>query len=465
MVLRLALLYAVSSFVILSLSFGYLYGALGRNLKADETTFFKEQMHFLKEIIHDRPAEFEEVKEKINLENSVTGVPRYFMRVLDDARQTLTETRGMPVSANRFPEFLFSHDENESLTEVTQAGKTYLLFGSGCRFGNTGPWASIQLAADISTDNRILLDYGRKLAGVLVLGVFAAGFAGALISRRGLLPLKKMAEAAQKIHAENLQQSICEKDWPEELQQLAVAFEDMLRRLEKSFTQISRFSADLAHELRTPVNNLIGETEVILSKPRDAEDYQKLLGSNLEEYEKLSKIIESMLFLARAENTEIPVKREPLDLAGEVDRVKDYYGALAEEKGLTMSRNGEGVLFADPTLFRRVLTNLISNAIKHADRGQVTVEIMEHPDHSVELSVSDMGPGISPADLPHIFDPFYRVDPARSSVVEGTGLGLAIVKSIMNLHRGSVTAESVPGQGTRILLFFPPHLKDDNIVI
>jgi two-component system heavy metal sensor histidine kinase CusS len=237
---------------------------------------------------------------------------------------------------------------------------------------------------------------------------------------------------------------------------LAAGFDKMLARLEESFDRLSRFSADLAHELRTPIQNLRSESEVALTRPRTAAEYREVIELNVEEYQRLSGMIDSLLFLARAENAETRLSRGKFTVGPEIDTILDFYDAAAREREVALTRQGDGELYADPMLFRRALSNVVSNALRHTSRnGRVQVLVDTDHDRRVEIVVRDNGCGIGPEHLPHIFDRFYRADAARSSDSTNTGLGLAIVKSIMELHGGLASAESALGAGTTVRLSFP----------
>jgi two-component system heavy metal sensor histidine kinase CusS len=230
----------------------------------------------------------------------------------------------------------------------------------------------------------------------------------------------------------------------------------MLDRLQDSFTRLSGFSADLAHELRTPINNLRGEAGVALSQARSPEEYRRTLESSLEEYARLTRLIDNMLFLARADGPTTVIERVPCDTHIAIEAVREFYEALAEDRGIKVRCEGRGMVNADPVLFRQAVSNLLSNALNHTSRGgQVVMRILQREDRGLEISVSDTGCGIAAEHLPRIFDRLYRVDPARSQNPNGAGLGLAIVKSIMGLHGGTVEAQSEQGRGSIFKLLFP----------
>ena len=200
----------------------------------------------------------------------------------------------------------------------------------------------------------------------------------------------------------------------------------------------------------------MGEAEVALSRSRSPEEYRHALESNLEECAQLSRMIDNLLFLARADNAETRLQRTQFDALQEARTVVDFYEAMADEQSVVLACHGEGMLEADPILFRRALSNLVSNALHYTPHGgKVIVAITRLADGAVTVRVSDTGGGIAPEHLPKIFDRFYRVDPSRAQHPQGTGLGLAIVKSIVELHGGVIRVESQVAHGTVVTLLFP----------
>jgi two-component system heavy metal sensor histidine kinase CusS len=231
----------------------------------------------------------------------------------------------------------------------------------------------------------------------------------------------------------------------------------MLERLRASFEQVSRFSADVAHELRTPLNNLMSGTSLTLSRPRSAEDYRSALDGNLEQFERLRRMVESLLFIARAENAEAVVNKRPCNVGAVARDVCDFFSALAEVRQITLSCEGEGIAYADEVLLRLALTNLVSNALRHTPQaGRVSLSIGKpSANGACEIKVVDTGSGIAPDHHARLFDRFYRVDAARAEDQGGSGLGLAIVKTVMNLHGGTIMVESAPGAGASFRAVFP----------
>jgi two-component system heavy metal sensor histidine kinase CusS len=229
----------------------------------------------------------------------------------------------------------------------------------------------------------------------------------------------------------------------------------MLDRLEDGVQRLSGFAADLAHDLRTPINTLMVETQVALAHPRTAEEYQSLLESNTEEYERLARMIENTLFLARVDNAQLALKRETLNAQKELERIRDYFEGLAEEGGVTLDvAAGDISLSADPILLQRAVGNLVSNAIRHTPRGGAVRLLAGQGPLGLDIAVENTGPGIAPEHIAHIFERYYRADPARSASSHSAGLGLAIVRAIMQLHGGEVLADSVVGRSTTFFLRF-----------
>jgi two-component system heavy metal sensor histidine kinase CusS len=313
---------------------------------------------------------------------------------------------------------------------------------------------TIQAAEDLSERHGLLEVFHARLRIVMLGALAAALLAGWWLVRRGLAPLRTMSAEIDRVGIERLHARIGTHPWPSDLQSLADNFDAMLSRLEAAFEQLSRFSSDLAHEFRSPITNLVAAASVTLARERSSADYKETLQVMVAEGERLSRMVTSMLFLARADNARQALSMEPVSIESEFARLVDAFEAVAEERGIELSASGSGRLMADPILVRRALTNLVTNALAHTPRGgRIALEARQTAE-GTSLSVRDSGTGIAAHHLPRIFDRFYRVDAARSSS-ESTGLGLALVKSIVELHGGRVHVESAPGQGAVFALEFP----------
>lgn len=314
--------------------------------------------------------------------------------------------------------------------------------------------ATIAVATDISDHEHFMESFQRTLWSVAVLGAILTGLLGWGAARRGLAPLRTMGREVGAITARRLDSRLSADAVPAELGELADTLNGMLSRLENSFLRLSNFSSDLAHELRTPVSNLLTQTQVTLSKSRTVDEYGDILASNAEEFERLARIVSDMLFLAKSENDLVVPNREPVSLADEVRSVLEFYEALAEEKGIVVALMGEGFISGDRLMIRRAINNLVSNAVRHTSPGgTITVRILDHDRSGIELQVENAGEGIAAEHLPRLFDRFYRIDFARQRQSDGAGLGLAITRSIVRAHGGEASVYSENGLSTFCLKF------------
>lgn len=287
------------------------------------------------------------------------------------------------------------------------------------------------------------------LALVTVSAMLLVMLLGYWIARVGLSPLKLLSAEAQALRPKTLSQRLRLADLPVELSDLATAFNGALGRLEDAYQQLEGFNADVAHELRTPLANLIGGTQVALSRPRSAVQFQEVLQSNLEELERLRSIINDMLFLARADQGEAATGLTRQSIADEVEKTIEFFEFVLDDTGTRVSVEGE--LQAQATintaLFRRALSNLLQNAIEHSAPGaRLVVEIARRAG-AVWIRVSNPGETVAAVHLPRLFDRFYQVDASRHDKREhhGHGLGLAIVKAVAKMHGGGVEASSEKG--------------------
>jgi two-component system heavy metal sensor histidine kinase CusS len=299
-----------------------------------------------------------------------------------------------------------------------------------------------------------LANFRNRILFAIALAFVLTALLGYLLLRRGLRPLRKMADHAAAITPARLDSRMDSRDTPVELQQLSDAYNAMLDRLADGYQRLTQFSADLAHEIRTPVGSLMGHCQVALRQPRSADEYQALLASNLEELERISRMVESILFLARADDAQAALNRQPLDLEDELQRVTGYFEGLAEERQMTLQISGNGQLSADPLLLRRALSNLVANAIRYADEGsEIDIRVVDGASHR-RIEVENQGPVLSESALGKLFDRFYRGDASRHQSSDSNGLGLAIVAAIMQLHRGDVAvSQTTPGRICFALVF------------
>ena len=305
----------------------------------------------------------------------------------------------------------------------------------------------VLVAVDTVHHDHFLASLRQALAAYLLVATVVSGLLGWWAARRGLAPLKAMRDRTTLVTAHNLRERMPEAAVPVEFAELAASLNGMLDRLQQDFQRLMDFSSDLAHELRTPLSNLLTQTQVALAQPRHADEYRDILASNAEEFERLSKMVSDMLFLAKTENGIDLPHRERIQLHQEVRALFDFYEAVADEKRIRLALQGDAEMEGDRLMIRRAISNLLSNALRHADEGTVVEVVLAHQPGGVRLAVANQGPTIEPTDLPRLFDRFYRADRSRAHPAsEGAGLGLAITKAIVSSHGGVIQAESQAGR-------------------
>ncbi len=328
----------------------------------------------------------------------------------------------------------------------------------------------IRLARRYAERSALLSAYRWQIAAAsLAAGALAAALV-LLVIWQGLAPLRRLRRQIGAIGPQSLTLRLTAAEVPGELRPLVEGINTMLTRLEQGYAQLNQFAADLAHELRTPLATLTGQSQVMLSRPRSEAEYAQLLEAQLQELERLSRLVDSMLFLARSEHQALAgrLQCQPLSAAAELARQADYFADLAEERELRLRCQGEAALWAEPLMLRRALANLIDNALRHARPGSV-IELLARSEPGRDgdqavLEVRNDGEPLPEAQLDRLFDRFYRADPSRQRDAAGSGLGLAIVRAILTLHGGRAEVrQSAPGQIAFLLRFpaSPPAAADD----
>lgn len=305
------------------------------------------------------------------------------------------------------------------------------------------------------TENYVAeLCYKKVILGLL-LSATATIILGYITARNGLTRLREFSEKIETITSESLHQRINPKEWPNEIKNVVERFNLMLDRIQNSFNQLSQYSSDIAHEFRNPINNLLGMTEITLAKDKSIDEYKRALEFNHDELIYITKLIDNLFFLAHAEHGQIKIEKKIIDAKDLILRTFDFYQATADENEITLICEGEGNISADPTLFKRIINNLLSNSLKYSHKSKkITLIIKPTVDHTM-ISIIDQGVGIASEHHKKIFDRFYRADPSRSAHSGGLGLGLSIVKSIIELHKGKISMESTPNIGTAIHFMLP----------
>ncbi len=315
-----------------------------------------------------------------------------------------------------------------------------LVYKKSFNQNSTIPSAQILVGIDTSEHIHFLNDFRRQLLSIGVIGTICLMLLGWFAAWRGLRPVQNMAKVAEGISAQHLSERLDINKTPTELKSLTIAFNDMLDRLETAVGKLSDFSSDLAHEIRTPINNLMTQTQVCLSRSRDITTYQEILFSNLEEFERLARMVSDMLFLAKAEHGLHVANLQEVNLFKEISALFDFYDAIAAEKGMSLEQTGQGYVEGDPSMLRRAFSNLLSNAIKYGKSDSVIKIKCQQNNDRTELTIENESSPLSQEQLTRLFDRFYRTDASRQRVEEGTGLGLAITKSILDVHGATIQA-------------------------
>ncbi|ADP13851.1 heavy metal sensor kinase family protein 1 [Achromobacter xylosoxidans A8] len=429
---RLTLLLGAIALLVSSLAGATLFWALKREVERQEITEVSGKLELIDHLIdmqnnarglNDLAATFDEMR---------TGQGQLGIWIVD--------AHGRSVYGGPAPETLATSDGRQVVLQTADGGRM-----RGLRVAMNDrilPGAQLTVAVSTRTSSQFLYAYGTALVLICALWVGATVVLAAWAVRRSMAPARRLSEQAASIQPDNLARRLPLEDTDRELHDLVRSFNRTLERLQAAYQQMEGFNADVAHELRTPLATLINGTQVMLSSPRDAAELRDALESNLEELEDLKTLVNDMLFLARADRGERAADLAPVSLAAEARRVAEYYEAMLEESGVHLRCVGDATVAANAGLVRRALANLISNAIKATPRGGEIVLACSASPAGARLEVRNPGAPIPSADLPRIFDRFFRSTHARTPRSEGHGLGLAIVRAIARMHGGEVDAAS-----------------------
>ena len=323
---------------------------------------------------------------------------------------------------------------------------------------SAAPPLDFLIAIDMEDHMQFMAQLRRTLALYAIGAIFVSGMLGWFAAYKGMAPLRAMKTRATTVSSHRLDKRMPVEAVPAEMADLAQELNKMLDRLQTDFQRLSEFSSDLAHEIRTPISNLLTQTQVALSTRRDADTYRDILASNAEEFERLARMVSDMLFLAKTDRGVDLPNKERFSAAKEAQALLEFYEAVAEEKSVTLRLFGDGDVLGDRLMFRRALSNLLSNALRHSkNHSDVTIDISDTA-QAVIVTVENTGEDIDPQIIPRLFDRFYRADPSRlHPQSDGAGLGLSITRAIAQAHGGRVTVESGAGR-TKFSLEFPSRL-------
>lgn len=389
-----------------------------------------------------------------NLRDQIIGHDNFTLTILDSSspRKVLmslgsTEGEDLPVPQTDGQNGDFLHLTSPEGYENLMAYRMVHLM--------SGEQVLVLLSLDRKSDITLLTAYVKSTLLAVPLILLLVGGGAWWFVHRELKPLRAFRKVAAMVSARDLSHRMKVDGLPDELRDLAHAINFMLHRLDDDVQQLAQFSDDLAHELRSPMNNLMGKAQVTLSRARPPAEYKQVLESCTEELERLSRMVSQMLFLASVNQPSAPVAKEPVDLRSEAEKVMELFSHSAEDKEMSLIIKGHSQVAGEKLMIQRAISNLLSNAIRHGPAGStVALELSENRSEAV-LAIRNAGEGIAAEHLPRIFDRFYRVHPSRSRQQGGTGLGLAIVRSIMTVHKGRVTADSTVDGTTTFQLIFP----------
>ena len=457
---RLTLFYTLVSALVL-LGLGWLTSAaMNQHFDALDRAGLQDKIHLIEEVGAKAESKSDLQKRLADVLHSHEGL----IVTLQTNGQTLFATEALKIP-------------DAAIKNLSQESKTQKLFNwetKDHQYRALGALISTPLIGDEVLTLWVVLDsklhahfqehFRFTLAIYVILATVFSGLLGWLAAKQGLAPLRIMKSRAQAVTSNKMGERMPVKTVPVEMADLAQTLNDMLDRLQEDFRRLSEFSSDLAHELRTPISNLLTETQVTLSSKRSNTEYEDVLASNSEELQRLARMVSDMLFLAKTENGLTLPSQETIAIATQAQALFDFYEALAFEKGIDLALTGEGLISGDRLMLRRALSNLLSNALRHATIGTTVSIKVETINDKVQVSVINHGSMISEEMLPRLFDRFFRVDKSRAHPhSDGAGLGLAITRAIMLAHGGGVTVTSRLGETCFSLIF--PKIDTDNYAI
>jgi len=422
------------------------------------------------------------LEDKIHLIQEVGGKAISRPDLQENLDDILHSHEGLFVSIHRNGKVIYATSElqipNEAVTTVSEDPQTQSVLrwqndgheyrALGALLPSTSAESSpttVWVALDTQHHAHFQRQFQTTLMVYVILATLFSGLLGWIAAHRGLAPLRIMKSRAQSVTSNKMGERMPVAAVPVEMADLAITLNDMLDRLQEDFRRLSEFSSDLAHELRTPISNLLTETQVTLSMARTNADYQDVLASNSEELQRLARMVSDMLFLAKTEHGLALPSRELISVETEVQALFDFYEALAAERGLGLELTGDGSIHGDRLMLRRALSNLLSNALRHAAPNSAVLIHIETHANTTKVHVTNQGAEIAPEMLPRLFDRFFRVDKSRAHPdSDGTGLGLAITRAIMEAHGGRISVTSEAGD-TCFSLDFPINLAGPSSVI
>ena len=457
---QLSLLVGLVMVALLSVVGAYLHYSFKRALQERETREVEGKVELLRHIARRTPSEQDIARDPHSFYEPMIGHPELVATVYGaDGHLLWSSSRSAPVThvptrmagPVELPETKYVDDVVNGRTRRLRTAT----FAAPLQ-DPAAPSLTVLLELDITDSHAALARHTETLLATLLAAALTGAFVARAAVRTVLRRVAVVGEALRTLSVERFKERIALESIPPELRVHAIAYNSMVERIESAFRRMEAFASDIAHELRTPINNLLLVSQIALTRTRTAEEYRATIETNMEEFERLSRMVDDMLFLARADDARLVLRRENVSLRVEAEKVAAFFEALADDKGVTIDTRGEATANVDRPLVQRVIGNLISNAVRHSPAGGIVrVELEDRGGDGVELTVANEGEGIAPEDLPHVFERFYQGDAARARGTEGTGLGLAIVKSIVDFHGGEATVRSSPDTGTIFSVRFP----------
>lgn len=437
---RLTFLYAfISTAVLLSLGW-FISSALEKHFAEEDLAVLEGKSLLVKNIVERVEHEKELGVLKTELADAFIGHQQLSYEIATEDGNILVSSQDV-----KFPDSVLqriSLRATSELIEWTVEGEKYR--GLVFKIRTSIPSNLVaSIALETEHHSQFISEFSHTLLLFVLTAALVSGLLGWWAVHQGLTPLRVMKTRAAAVTPNRLNQRISVDSVPEELSDLANELNRMLERLENAFQRLSDFSSDLAHELRTPISNLMTQTQVALSTTRDVDTYRDVLASNSEEFERLARMISDILFLAKADHGLMLPSNETIVIEDEISNLFEFYDALAETQGVTLKYSGEGRLRGDKLMIRRAFSNLVSNALRHnVSDGYILVRIIQSSE-ALLISIENSGTTINAEDLPHLFERFFRGDKSRNHITTGgAGLGLAITKAIVKAHNGEISATS-----------------------
>lgn len=432
---RIAIIFTLSTVVILMIMGLVIHQLVMHHFETQDRTQLEGKIQLLHNLLEQNPSNSQNLN--LYLKDALVGHHDLIVQIERPTGQIIFSSAPAIINSQSLIKSKYNPWVEWKIENKTYRG---LIYNKASDQNNSISTAQIIVGVDTSEHIHFLNEFRRQLLYIGIIGTICLMLLGWFAAWRGLRPVQKMAKVAEGISAQHLSERLEVDNTPTELKSLAIAFNDMLDRLETAVGKLSDFSSDLAHEMRTPINNLMTQTQVCLSRTRDITTYQEILFSNLEEFERLARMVSDMLFLAKAEHGLHRANLQRVNLVKEVSTLFDFYDAIAAEKGMSLEQTGQGYVEGDPSMLRRALSNLLSNAIKYGKSDSIIKINCQQNNDATVLTIENESSPLSQEQLTRLFDRFYRTDASRQRVEEGTGLGLAITKSILDVHGATIQA-------------------------